>query len=42
MTQNENTQRILVVDDEEDICEIIEFNLRKAGYDVTSVLSVEI
>ncbi|MBR3302664.1 MAG: response regulator transcription factor [Bacteroidales bacterium] len=41
MTQNENTQRILVVDDEEDICEIIEFNLRKAGYDVTSVLSVE-
>ena len=26
--------RILVVDDEEDICEILAFNLRNAGYDV--------
>ena len=33
--------RILVVDDEEDICEILAFNLRNAGYDVDTVNSAE-
>jgi two-component system phosphate regulon response regulator PhoB len=29
-------QRILIVDDEPDVIELLEFNLRQAGYDVTS------
>ncbi len=33
--------KILVVDDEEDICEILQYNLEKAGYDVKTVLSAE-
>ena len=33
--------RILVVDDEEDICEILQYNLEKAGYEVKTVLSAE-
>ena len=28
--------RILIVDDEPDVIELLEFNLRQAGYDVTS------
>lgn len=33
--------RILVVDDEEDICAILQFNLSKAGYDVSTANSAE-
>lgn len=33
--------RILVVDDEEDICAILKFNLSKAGYDVSTANSAE-
>lgn len=33
--------RILVVDDEEDICDILQFNLAKAGYDVETAPSAE-
>ena len=33
--------RILVVDDEESLCEILKFNLEKAGYAVDTVLSAE-
>ena len=36
-----NKYRILVVDDEESLCEILKFNLEKEGYIVTSVLSAE-
>ncbi|MBI1388337.1 MAG: response regulator [bacterium] len=34
-------KRILVVDDEEDILELVEYNLAKNGYDVTCVTSGE-
>lgn len=33
--------RILVVDDEKSLCEILKFNLEKAGYAVDTVLSAE-
>ncbi len=33
--------RILVVDDEESLCEILKFNLEKEGYEVTTALSAE-
>ena len=33
--------RILVVDDEEDICAILKFNLAKEGYDVLTANSAE-
>lgn len=33
--------RILVVDDEEDICEILKFNLSKEGYEVVTANSAE-
>lgn len=33
--------QILAVDDEEDICEIIKFNLESEGYEVTTALSAE-
>ena len=33
--------RILVVDDEEDICAILKFNLSKEGYDVVTANSAE-
>ena len=33
--------RILVVDDEESLCEILKFNLEKEGYEVTTVYSAE-
>jgi two-component system, OmpR family, alkaline phosphatase synthesis response regulator PhoP len=36
-----SSYKILVVDDEEDICEIIKFNLESEGYYVTSALSAE-
>lgn len=34
-------QRILVIDDEIDLCEILEFNLSAAGYQVDTALSTE-
>src|SRR5690625_5247402 len=34
-------EKILVVDDDHSICEIIEFNLRNEGYDVESVHAAE-
>jgi len=36
-----NPQKILVVDDEEDICEILTFNLQNEKYQVSSALSGE-
>ena len=33
--------RVLVVDDEPDLLELIHYNLTKAGYDVAGVLSGE-
>ena len=35
------TPRILVVDDEEDLCEILKFNLETEGYEVDTAFSVE-
>lgn len=37
----ENSYRILVVDDEEDLCEILKFNLETEGYAVTTASSAE-
>lgn len=34
-------QRILIVDDEEDICEVLQFNLQNAGYDADVAYSAE-
>lgn len=34
-------ERILIVDDEEDICEILKFNLENSGYVVDTALSAE-
>lgn len=34
-------KKILVVDDEQDLCEILEFNLQIAGYEVTTAHSAE-
>lgn len=34
-------QRILVVDDEQDLCEILQFNLTAAGYEVAQAYSAE-
>ncbi len=36
-----NKYRILVVDDEESLCEILKFNFEKEGYEVTTALSAE-
>lgn len=36
-----NKYRVLVVDDEESLCEILKFNLEKEGYAVTTALSAE-
>jgi len=33
--------RVLVVDDEEDILELVQYNLNKEGYDVTCAASGE-
>src|SRR4030042_5700609 len=38
---SENLAHILVVDDEEDICEILKFNLESEGYHVDTVNSAE-
>ncbi len=35
------TQRILVIDDEESLCEILKFNFETEGYEVTSATSAE-
>ncbi|MBR0046319.1 MAG: response regulator transcription factor [Bacteroidaceae bacterium] len=35
------TKKILIVDDEPDLCEIVRFNLHTAGYEAESVLSAE-
>lgn len=37
----ENNYRILVVDDEEDLCEILKFNLETEGYTVETAFSAE-
>lgn len=34
-------KRILVVDDEEDLCEIVQYNLEQAGFEVETALSAE-
>lgn len=39
--KDEKRYRILVVDDESDLCEILRFNLDAAGYDVETALSAE-
>ncbi|WP_085536845.1 response regulator transcription factor [Massilibacteroides vaginae] len=36
-----DTPRILVVDDEEDLCEILKFNLETEGYEVDTALNAE-
>ena len=36
-----NKYKILVVDDEEDICEILKFNLEIAGYHVETAANAE-
>ena len=36
-----NNYRILVVDDEEDLCEILKFNLENEGYEVDTANSAE-
>ena len=41
MEEIKNKARILVIDDEEDICEILQYNLERAGYQVKTVLSAE-
>jgi len=38
---NKDQYNILVVDDEEDICEVIKFNLEAEGYKVATTLSAE-
>ncbi|HPT05602.1 MAG TPA: response regulator transcription factor [Candidatus Egerieousia sp.] len=39
--QAEKKSKILVIDDEEDICEILQYNLERAGYDVKTAISSE-
>ncbi len=36
-----NTERILIVDDEETLCEVVKLNLENEGYDVDIALSAE-
>ena len=38
---NREVQRILVVDDEEDLCDILRFNLENEGYAVDVAYSAE-
>ncbi len=38
---SDNTKRILVVDDEQDLCEILKFNLEVEGYEVETANSAE-
>ena len=35
------TERILIVDDEETLCEVLKLNLENEGYDVVIALSAE-
>ena len=35
------TNRILIVDDEETLCEVLKINLENEGYDVDTALSAE-
>ena len=37
----DGVKKILVVDDEADICNILKFNLDKAGYETATALSAE-
>ena len=39
--KNKNIE-IVVIEDEEDILELVEYHLTKAGYDVTGFLSTEV
>lgn len=41
VTDMSNTKRVLVVDDEEDLCEILKFNLESEGYIVDTANSAE-
>lgn len=41
MNKTMATTRILVVDDEEDLCEILKFNLEMEGYEVDTAFSAE-
>ncbi len=41
MKKENGNYKILVVDDEEDICEILQFNLSQAGYSVETAASAE-
>lgn len=41
INMKENIYRILVVDDEQDLCEILKFNLETEGYSVDTVNSAE-
>jgi len=41
MANMDNRKRILVVDDEETLCEALKFNLEAEGYDVDTVLCAE-
>lgn len=41
MVKQNNKYRILVVDDEEDLCEILKFNLETEGYEVETANSAE-
>lgn len=38
---NDNIKRILIVDDEEDLCEILQFNLQSEGYETETAYSAE-
>lgn len=39
--KNERRMKILVVDDEQDLCEILQYNLETEGYEVTTANSAE-
>ena len=41
MYKRQNETRILVVDDEEDLCEILKFNLENEGYEVDTANSAD-